>query len=335
MVHLCSEKAGGKEMRIEQIETMVFAGRIKDKNILMNSSSGGAFTAISDVFLNSGNAVACAVYDYAMKEMTFRLITTFKERNEAMGSKYMQSKPDNIFAEAVEWLDANPDKQLLFVGMGCQADGFRKYAELKGIRDRVYIIDIICHGSPSPSIWKEYAGKLEILYGGKIDYLTFKNKRNGWKAPVALVKINNEEIKLDQYVRVFYSRCALRPSCHVCKYATTKRKTDITIGDFWHIEETIPDFYDPMGNSLFIVHTNLGKELFEKIKPLIEYRESNTTECWQANLESPTPVSEKRQTFWKDYHQYGVEYIMKKYGTVPFKTKMKNKLIRIIRGGMN
>ena len=60
------------------------------------------------------------------------------------------------------------------------------------------------------------------------------------------------------YVKVFYNRCALRPSCYECPYATTERKTDITIGDFWHIEETIPDFYNPNGNSLFLIHTNRG-----------------------------------------------------------------------------
>lgn len=37
----------------------------------------------------------------------------------------------------------NPKKELLFVGMGCQSDGFRKFSEIKGIRDRVYIVDII------------------------------------------------------------------------------------------------------------------------------------------------------------------------------------------------
>lgn len=65
--------------------------------------------------------------------------------------------------------------------MGCQADGFRKFAEMKGFRERVWIVDIICHGSPSPRLWKDYAESAEKKYG-KITYLTFKDKRNGWKA---------------------------------------------------------------------------------------------------------------------------------------------------------
>ena len=68
----------------------------------------------------------------------------------------------------------------------------------------------------------------------------------------------------------------------------------MTIGDFWHIEETIPDFYDSNGNSLFLIHTNRGEELFEKIQSDLDYRLSNTTQCWQANLEAPTKKSEQR-----------------------------------------
>lgn len=320
-------------MSIEQINTMVYAGRIKDRDILMNSSSGGAFTAVSDIFLQSGNVIVCAAYDFNQRETVFKLIATEAERDAAIGSKYMQSKPGHVFKEAAAWLRSNPGKSILFVGMGCQADGFRKYVELIGLRERAYIVDIICHGSTSPKIWREFAKLLEKEYKGKIEYLTFKDKRNGWKKPTAVAVINGEEVSLKEYVRVFYSRCAVRPSCHKCPYATMERMVDMTIGDFWHIEETIPDFYDPAGNSLLLVHTNRGAELFEQMMDAIDYKESNTTECWQLNLERPTPVSEKRDTFWGEHQKKGIEYIMKKYGTVSTMTRIKNKMKRIIGWG--
>lgn len=191
-------------------------------------------------------------------------------------------------------------------------------------------IDIVCHGSPSPKLWKEYVQSLEMRKG-KIEYLTFKDKRYGWKSPTAFITIEGQEYSIKDYVKVFYNRCALRPSCHVCPYATTERKTDITIENFWHIEEKIPDFYDSQGNSLFLIHTNRGAELFEQLKEAIDCRESNTTECWQFNLKQPTPVSEKRDIFWKDCEKHGVDYIMKKYETVSVMTKVKNKVKKIIR----
>ena len=318
---------------VNLIDTIVYAGRLKDKSALMSSSSGGAFTALSDAFLKSGDAVVAAVYNYENHTVEFQMILDEKQRERAKGSKYMQSKPGDIYQEAYHWLMDNPKKELLFVGMGCQSDGFRKFSEIKGIRDRVYIVDIICHGSPSPKLWREYAESIQKK-DGRITYLTFKDKRNGWKSPTAYVKVNGSERPLKDYVKVFYNRCALRPSCYECPYATTERKTDMTIGDFWHIEETIPDFYDPNGNSLFLIHTDRGEELFEKVRDNLDYRLSNTAQCWQANLEAPTQKSEQRDVFWNDYQKKGIDFVIKKYGTVPMKTKVKNKLFKILRGGV-
>ena len=320
-------------MEILKIDTLVYAGRLKDKAALLSSSSGGAFTALSDYFLKDGNAVVAAIYNYEKHVAEFQIITDKEQREKAKGSKYMQSKPGEIYRAAYGWLMENPEKELLFVGVGCQAEGFRKFSELKGIRNRVYIVDIICHGSPSPQLWREYAALIENKEG-KITYLTFKDKRNGWKAPTAYVKVNGKEKLIKDYVRIFYNQCALRPSCYECPFATMERQTDMTIGDFWHIEETIPDFYDSNGNSLFLLHTSRGEELFENIKVDLEYRLSNTTQCWQSNLEAPTRRSERRDEFWDDYQKKGIDFVMKKYGAVPIKTKIKNRLLRIIRGGV-
>ena len=73
--------------------------------------------------------------------------------------------------------------------------------------------------------------------------------------------------------------------------------------------------------------------LFEKIKNGLNYKESNEKQCWQPNLESPTKKSEFRDVFWKDYHREGIRYIMKKYGIVPLRTKVKNKLLIFMGGG--
>ena len=277
-------------------------------------------------------AVVCAVYNYEDHATEFQLIENREERDKSIGSKYMQSKPGKIYKIAEDWLINHPEKRLLFVGMGCQADGFRKFAEMKGFRERVWIVDIICHGSPSPRLWKEYAESAEKKYG-KITYLTFKDKRNGWKAPTAYVTAGGQEHLIKDYVKVFYNQCALRLSCYECPYATTERKTDMTIGDFWHIEETIPDFYDEKGNSIFLIHTDRGEQLFETVKVKLEYRLSDTKQCWQANLEAPTKRSEQRDEFWNDYQRKGVDFVMKKYGTTPLKTKIKNKLVKLISIG--
>lgn len=310
---------------------IVYAGRLKDRKALLESSSGGAFVALSDVFINNGDAIVTAVYDYETHTNKFQLILDKGMRDKARGSKYMQSQIGDIFQQAYVWLKENPRKKLLFVGVGCQSAGFAKYAEIKGIRDRVTIVDIICHGSPSPKIWREYAQYLEAKNHNKIDYLTYKDKRNGWLMPTACARINGKEVFLKNYMRMFYSECALRPSCYECKYATIERKTDITIGDFWHIEKTIPDFYDKSGTSLFLLHTNKGILLFEAAKGALETRLSDTHQCWQVNLEEPTTIPPMRKKFWRDYRRKGAKYVVDKYGVDPLYVRVKYKIVNKVR----
>lgn len=315
------------------IDTVVYAARIKDRDVLNSSSSGGAFTALSDFFLEHGDAVVASAYDYYEHAVKYQLMQSKEQRDQAKGSKYIQSKPCDIFQQAYQWLVDHPHGRLLFVGTGCQAEGFRQYVDIKKVRDRVWIVDIVCHGSPSPKLWREYAQQIQNRNKGTITYLTFKDKRNGWISPTAYAEINGEEVGIEEYVRIFYNQCVLRPSCYECPYATAERKTDITIGDFWHIEETIPDFYDKYGNSLFLIHTNQGEKLFNAIKVNLEYRLSDTKQCWQENLEAPTKRSEQRDKFWNDYQKKGVYFIMKKYGTTPLKSKIKNKIVKLISIG--
>lgn len=311
--------------------TKVYAARVKDRELLNKSSSGGMFTPLSDHALENGGAVVCAVYDYDDDCAKFRLVTCAEERDTALGSKYMQSIIGDIFVKCEKWLKENSGKKLMFFGMGCQAEAFRRFAEIKGFSERVYTVDIVCHGSPSPKIWREYAGNIRQKHGGNIEYLAFKDKRNGWNSPFAYVSINGKEIAIQDYVRVFYSKCTLRPSCHKCPYTTTERKTDITIGDYWGIEKVMPDFYSKEGNSLVLIHTEKGEKLFESIKEKLDFRISNTKDCLQPNLIKPTEVSPKREQFWKDHRNKGIEYVMKKYGTLSALTRIKRKIKKFIK----
>lgn len=310
--------------------TLVFAARQKNRDKLVKSSSGGMFDALSDVFLEKGNCVVSAIYSYEKKQVEFQLIIDKETRDKASGSKYMQSIPGNVFKNAVEWMKNNPNKKLLFLGMGCQTAAFGKYVELVGVKERVTLVDIICHGSPSPMIWREYAERIEEE-SGKIESLTFKDKRVDWNHPISVARIGDKEIFLNDYVKVFYNRCALRPACHKCPYTRIKRNTDLTIGDFWGIDKVMPEFYDEMGNSLVLVHSEKGQKIFDQCKSSLEYKESNERECIQPNLIRPTAASEERSAFWQDYYEHGNAYVMKKYGHTTWWQKLKRKVKNLLK----
>lgn len=321
------------------MNTEFYAGRIIDREALKNSSSGGIFTALSDHVLEQGGAVACSSFHEETGKLSFALVETKTQRDRARGSKYFQSDAADIYAKCLNWIKANPGKKLLFIGVGCQSAAFRRYAELKGISEDTIIADIICHGVPSQSLWLDYLQSLELKYGGKCEYLTFKDKRINWKNPTAVIRIGDTEIPLDEYVRVYNRGLSLRPACYACPYASAERTTDITIGDYWGIENNIPDFYDEMGNSLIILHTDKGKKLFEAVSDRIVTAQTTLEKCTQHNLVRPTDKPKEREKFWKDYHNKGVSYVMRHYGAEPrmrvFRRETKKAVKRLLRLVLN
>lgn len=116
---------------VDLIDTIVYAGRLKDKSALMSSSSGGAFTALSDAFLKSGDAVVAAVYNYENHTVEFQMILDEKQRERAKGSKYMQSKPGDIYQEAYRWLMDNPKKNCSLLAWDVNQMDFGSSVKLK------------------------------------------------------------------------------------------------------------------------------------------------------------------------------------------------------------
>lgn len=307
-------------------KSLVYAVKHKSSDVVKKSSSGGLFTALSDVFLQDGNAVASCIYNYETDQVEFKIYDDFDIRDSARGSKYIQASIGNGFKDVLDWIKGNPERVLLALGTGCQMEGLRLFLEAKKLRDRVLIVDIICHGATSPGLWQKYIKQKDIK--GKIEYLSFKDKRNGWHNPTVFARVCGEETSIKDFSEWFYGEWAIRESCYKCPFTKINRNTDMTIGDYWGIENVMPDFADSMGVSLMLIHSDKGKEIFEKIKDSIDYRESNHKDCLQPRLISPAERSKDRQQFWIDVDDKGLEYCSKKYKEVALKTPIWRKVAR-------
>ena len=321
-VTACVYKKDKKE-RASAKEPLVYAIKNKSSQVLSRCSSGGAFSAFSDLFLDEGYALLATGYNYNTNRAEMRMIHTKEERDACIGSIYMQSVPLDTWKDAIHWLKDREDRKLAFFGMGCQGAAFSNFAGMKGVRDRVVIVDIICHGVPSPMIWGEYL-KL-VSDGKKVSDINMRDKKTGWNNTCATAKFDGREVSIMGWRRLYSSKTLLRDSCTTCPYTTIYRSSDITIGDFWHIEERMPDFYDEKGVSLILIHTDTGIHVFDQIKDKVEWRESNTKDCMQLNLRTPTQHSVNRRIFWKDYRKYGIAYVLKNYGSNRFLAKVKRK----------
>lgn len=158
-------------------KTEAYGARHKDMNEVESSRSGAAFIAISDWILAHGGAVYGAGYTDHFR-VVHKRATTKEERDEFKGSKYVQSDLTGVFRQVKK--DLKDGMIVLFSGTPCQTAGLNSYIGRK-LRENLYLVDIVCHGVPSPYIWRDYINYLEEKEGDEIVWVNFRDKQQfGW-----------------------------------------------------------------------------------------------------------------------------------------------------------
>jgi len=292
-------------------KSLAYAVKHKSEEVRANSRSGGMFTALSDYVLKRGGTVYGAGYGEHFAVMHKRA-TTKEERDVFRGSKYVQSTMGDVFKEVMQ--DLEDGRRVLFSGTVCQAAALRRY--LGKYYRMLFIVDTVCHGTPSPMIWQDFLKLKEEEYGGEVTHVDFRNKRtHGWKAHFESVTIHGTEHSSRVYTKMFYLNAMLRPSCYNCKYTRKRRPGDITLADFWGHEDAVPGFHeDDKGISLVLVNTIRGKDLFKVCAKDVNYIDCTGYKFRHVNLRRPSRPPENREEFWNDYREHGFMYIATKYG---------------------
>lgn len=295
-----------RSLNLEQ--PIAYAARHKDINEVMKSRSGAAFVAISDYVLEQGGIVYGAGYKDHFR-VAHKRATTKEERDEFRGSKYVQSDLTGVFRQVKE--DLKNGLIVLFSGTPCQTSGLNSYVG-KRLREKLILVDIVCHGVPSPYIWRDYIKYLEEKNGNTIVCVNFRDKQKfGWKDHVESYKLkDNKDISSDIYTKYFSKDIMFRHSCGICYYTNVIRPSDLTLADFWGWEKTAPEINkDNIGLSLVLVNTNKGKELWTNASKYLDYFSSAIENCLQHNLQEPSIIHRKRIAFERDYKKYGFGYV--------------------------
>lgn len=323
---VCPMKQGASCESITR-EPDFYAVKHRSDGVRMHSSSGGMFTAISDWILEQGGTVYGAAFDDDFR-VCHQRATTKDKRDAFRGSKYVQSDLGKMFAEVKN--DLKSDVPVLFSGTPCQVAGLSRYLLITRTDiSRLYLCDLICHGTPSPLIFHDYLNLMKKSNRSDIQKMTFRYKTLGWRAQAIAIEFLNGKnyystASDDLYYRLFLPNIILRPSCYQCPFASLHRPSDITIGDFWGIENSIPKFEDKKGVSLVLTSTSKGYLLFQSVKGCLEVRPIRPEQGLQWNLQKPSAPSPDADAFWSDYQAHGFEYVSKKYATGGIKGKIKN-----------
>lgn len=304
--------------------------RQKDEEELMKSRSGGAFPAFANFILDKGGVI----YGVGYKDhfvVSHRRIDNSVDLDELRGSKYVQSDLDGIFRQVKS--DLVSGKWVLFSGTGCQTSGLSSYIPDK-LKEKLVLVDIVCHGVPGPNLWRDYLEYVEKRAGRKVEEVDFRNKKiYGWKAHHESFRFaKSTTTTTTTYTYLFYQHIMLRESCENCQFTNLRRTGDLTIADFWGWDKTDKDFNkDDKGASLVLVNTPKGMDLFNSVKAKFDIIEPKIEDCMQTHLMKPTVQNAKRDVFIKDYERKGFEYIMKKYGNVGWRYVIKSLSGKVLR----
>lgn len=298
----------------------VLAEKNKNEKIRSTSSSGGAFYELARDFIKNGGVV----YGCALDEnMVARHVCaeSLAELEKLKNSKYVQSDMGNTMSQVRQRLLAG--QQVLFSGTPCQIAGLCNY--LGKDYDNLFVVDLLCHGVPSPKLFAEYLDYLKEQYNGsKPISVNFRNKQRGWKRLYMEVKFDNGKRHYiysgyDRYESMFLNNLSLRPSCYECKFTKIERYGDITLGDFWGIGKKYPQWDDDKGISVVLLNTQKGVATYDRIANLFDGREEklDTAKAGQRTLYAPTRKHPNRDAFYKLYVEQGCKVALERYTSVP------------------
>lgn len=259
-----------KKNDLEQSEC--YAAEHKNLEVVFDSTSGGLFSALADVMYRKNGYVGGAIFndDFSVRQF---ISNNKDDLPKLRSSKYLQSDSEGFYKEVKNL--CNSGENVLVCGTPCQMTALRAY--LGKDYDNLIIADFICLGVNSPKIWRKYLDSFEERYGYPVIYAKAKSKEYGWRNLTQKVTLANgksyfETVKKSLWTQGYLSTNAYcRPSCYDCKFKGFPRIADITLADFWGIENYNKTLEKNLGTSLVMINSQKGKKYFEEVKARINF----------------------------------------------------------------
>lgn len=321
--------------------TRAFAIKSKDEKEREKSTSGGVFPLLAKQVLGASGIVYGVAYDRNFMASHIS-INDSENLSFLQGAKYVQSTVGKIFLEAKDQLKNG--RRVLFSGTPCQCAGLKSF--LGKDYDNLILVDLICHGVPSPKVWQTYidyrAGKEND--GKRPVRINMRSKVSGWSRYLTEFDYGNGKIKTilnsqDYFMRAFLGNICLRDSCSECLVKGVERCTDFTIGDYWGIWSQHPEFNDEKGVSIVFVHSAKGMEALNRVKEQAEWLEIGTEDAYRENVSmvlSSEPHGKRKEfldrvtqeNFEEMVNEYLPSVVIKKLGMWE---RVKDKILKIVR----
>lgn len=318
--HLCEKACPiGYKKWISKENIVSYLG-VASEEVIFESSSGGAFTAIYKTFLECGYLIYGVKFNDRL-QVLHDCADTIEGCKEFRKSKYVQSNTNHCYVKIAEQLQNG--KKILFTGTPCQCAALTTFLDAKKIltKRNLLTVSLLCHGVPSQTIFDSYIKELTEKNGDILNFMfRYKSLKHGKpNSRSARICFSSGKIKMvnastDAFLKGYYTRLFYRPSCEKCMFARPERVSDITIADAWGIERLYPMFNPLKGASLILFNTDKGKESISSIKERIYIKELDLE--WvldsQEIFSRPTLMHKNRDLFFYLWKTNGFHYAVKK-----------------------
>ena len=306
---LCEKKCPINKERITNNDPSVLACWHKNMDVRLKSSSGGAFSAIAEYVLSKNGIVWGAAYTKNLK-LSYQCIDKVDNLDILRRSKYIQAEVNDSYKTIKKQLEEG--KTVLFTGTSCHIRGLYSFIPQK-LHKNLITIDFICHGVPSPEVFRKYINWLENKYDDKLVDFNFRDKQYGWDNGVLTVGYffnKGKKIFMNDENSYFYGMLHdmfIRPCCHNCKSNGLQRESDFTIADFWGIGRKIKfnnEKEKNYGISLLALNSEKAYHLFnEGIKDYLFYVPRTLQEAYEGNWNYRFSAKRNPKTalFWEQY----------------------------------
>ena len=275
---LCERVCPLGEPKSKREPKEILAATNKNEHILDKSSSGGVFYELALETLAKNGVVFGAMFDKQWN-VKHSYVENISDLEKILTSKYVQSEIGDTYTLVRDFLKQG--REVLFCGTPCQIAGLTGFLR-NNIYSNLIIVDFLCHGVPSPKVWKLYLNAIckKPFYRVKtieISTINFRSKNTSWRnfSFLAIQKggklLLNEQHCKNAYMQGFLNDLYLRPSCHECKFKRFQSQSDLTLADYWGIARVNSNYDNKKGVSMVFINTTKGESLLHGIKDRFKY----------------------------------------------------------------
>lgn len=303
-----------------------YAAKNKDEEVLKKSSSGGVFSLLAQYAIQEEHGVVFGAM-WEDDRVVHGAVDCVEELHKLRGSKYVQSDLRDSFIQVAENL--KDGRFVLFSGTPCEIAGLKSY--LRKDYDNLLTVDLACHGVPSPKVLALYIQDLKQKYGVDSLQLNFKDKSSGW-ATYSVTATNGDKVLFSErateniYMKGYLHELFSRPSCHDCAFKSFRSGSDITIADFWGINNVFPEYNSIDGVSLVLINTEKGNRAIATVSDSAETIVVSYDDALQENgaLVYSEQAHPKRKSFFKSLSKReNVGFLITKGMEIDLLTRLK------------